>query len=363
MKASLRRPTVIEVDLLAVAANIDAVAATLPATTKLFSVVKANAYGHGVERIAPFIEQRVDGFCVSNLDEGIELRRLGIAKDILVLGSVPPAFVHEAILHDIILSATTQDWVDELESVKGLRVHIKVDSGMGRVGFRTRDAVDGAILSLLDKQVAVEGIFTHFATADQEDNRQFQQQLDFFRELLATLTVCPSCVHASNSAASLWHPEAAFNMVRIGDVQYGLNPSGRDLLPPIDLQPAMSLRSELVQVKTLPVGESIGYGGTYQTQEEQVIGTVPIGYADGFTRDMQGFSVLVDGRHCPVVGRVSMDQITVLLPNSYPLGTTVTLIGRDKEAVITVQDWADFRKTINYEVVCLLSDRIPRRYH
>ena len=144
---------------------------------------------------------------------------------------------------------------------------------------------------------------------------------------------------------------------------YGLNPSGQVLELPYELKPALTLESAIVHVKTVPAGACMGYGATYQADSEQVIATVPIGYADGWTRDMQNFSVLVDGQLCPIVGRVSMDQITVRLPKLYPLGTKVTLIGADGDQEITATDVAVYRGTINYEVVCLLSDRIPREYH
>lgn len=362
MKASLRRPTYIEVSLENIKENIQAVMQALPAETAVFSVLKANAYGHGVERIAPFLEPEVDGFCVSNLDEALELRSLGIEKEILVLGSIPLEFISEAIAHDIAVAVTTQEWIDSLRDAVGLKVHLKIDSGMGRVGVRGLSAVEEALLALETKGVIVEGLFTHFATADQTDVAQFQEQMQEFQSILSALPVLPKWLHASNSAASIWHKEAAFTMVRLGDVQFGLNPSGRVLESPLSLKAALSLSSALVQVKTLSTNQSIGYGATYVTQSEEIIGTVPIGYADGLTRNMQGFSVLVDGHLCPIVGRVSMDQITIRLPKVYPLGTQVVLIGQDQGKGISVQDWADYRETINYEIVCLLSDRIPRFY-
>lgn len=173
----------------------------------------------------------------------------------------------------------------------------------------------------------------------------------------------PELVHASNSATTLWHAETIFKAVRMGDAMYGLNPSGQVLELPYDLKPALSLESALVHVKTVSAGAYVGYGATYESDSEQVIATLPIGYADGWTRDMQNFSVLVDGQVCPIVGRVSMDQITIRLPKVYPLGTKVTLIGTNGDKEITTTEVATYRGTINYEVVCLLSDRIPREYY
>ncbi|MGT2910319.1 alanine racemase [Streptococcus cameli] len=362
MKASIHRPTRIKVDLPAILANIQQVMTRLPKQAKIFSVVKANAYGHGVEAVAPFLENAVDGFCVSNFDEALELRQLGIQKDILVLGAVPPQVVQQAIQENIILTLLTKEWLQEVQLADGLKVHIKVDSGMGRVGFRSSQEIDEVMAIAAEKGMVVEGIFTHFATADQQDQMQFNQQVAQFNKILSSLQYVPEMIHASNSATSIWHPDTVFNMVRLGDIQFGLNPSGRELELPFSPRPALSLSSELIQVKRLEKGAFIGYGGTYQTTQDEVIGTVPIGYADGLTRDMQGFHVLVDGQVCPIVGRVSMDQMTILLPKKYPINTKVTLIGQDMQEEITVQDWADYRGTINYEIVCLLSDRIPRIY-
>ena len=233
---------------------------------------------------------------------------------------------------------------------------------MGRIGFRKIEEIKEAERLLLAAGAEIEGIFTHFATADEADDRKFQAQYQFFKEVLAALESLPPIVHASNSATSLWHADTIFTAVRLGDVMYGLNPSGSVLALPYEIKPALSLVSELVHVKQLEAGQDIGYGATYTTEESQWIGTIPIGYADGWIREMQNFHVLIKGDYCPIVGRVSMDQITVRLPEELPLGTKVTLIGRESEKEITATEVADYRGTINYEVVCLLSDRIPRDY-
>ena len=208
----------------------------------------------------------------------------------------------------------------------------------------------------------VEGIFTHFATADELDTSHFVGQLSRFKEILSELTFLPPVVHASNSATTLWHSDTIMNAVRLGDIIYGLNPSGRVLDLPYEVKPALSLESALVHVKEIQAGAHVGYGATYTSDSQQIIGTIPLGYADGWTRDMQGFDVLIDGQRCPIVGRVSMDQITVRLPQVYPLGTQVVLIGKSGAELITATDVADKRGTINYEVVCLISDRVPREY-
>lgn len=243
-----------------------------------------------------------------------------------------------------------------------LHVHVKVDSGMGRIGVRSLAEANQLISILSDMGVQLDGIFTHFATADESDHAMFDKQLTFFKQLVEQLDKRPALVHASNSATSLWHSETIFNAIRLGIVIYGLNPSGNSLSLPCPLKEALSLESRLVHVKQIQAGDSVGYGASYVAAEPEYVGTLPIGYADGWTRNMQGFKVLVEGERCDIIGRVSMDQLTIRLPKAYPIGTKVTLIGQQGKQVITATDVADYRGTINYEVLCLLSDRIPREY-
>ena len=367
MKTSPHRPTKALINLGAIRYNIQQMGAHIPKETLKWAVVKANAYGHGAVAVATAIQDDVDGFCVSNIDEAIELRQAGISKKILILGVSEVESIPLAQEFDITLTVAGLEWIQKLiateSDLSGLTVHLKIDSGMGRIGFRdAREAQEAQVL-LQEHGANVEGIFTHFATADEESDSYFKQQLECFKKILAGLKEVPELVHASNSATTLWHAETIFNAVRMGDSMYGLNPSGQVLELPYELKPALTLDSAIVHVKTVPVGACMGYGATYQADSEQVIATVPIGYADGWTRDMQNFSVLVDGQLCPIVGRVSMDQITIRLPKLYPLGTKVILIGSDGDKEITATDVAVYRGTINYEVICLLSDRIPREYY
>lgn len=366
MIESKYRPTVADVSLVHIVDNLKRVMEHLPEGTEAWAVVKANAYGHGAVAVAKTLTPHVAGFCLSNLDEALELRRAGIKKPLLVLGVVPVEAVNIALAENIQLTVTSQEWVDDLLlldlDLSSLDFHIKVDSGMGRLGFRNSRAVNQAVLSLQVKRANFAGIFTHFATADEVEQEQFEQQLNIFKSILTDLKQKPERIHASNSATAIWHAETVFDAVRLGDVLYGFNPSGHVLDLPYPVKPALTLKSALVQVKELEIGATVGYGATYRTSEQEWIGTVPIGYADGLTRSMQGFKVLVDGTYCEIVGRVSMDQITIRLPKAYPLGTEVVLIGDSGDMTITAQDWADHVSTINYEVVCLLSDRIPRTY-
>lgn len=367
MKTSPHRPTKALIDLGAIRYNIQQMGAHIPQGTLKWAVVKANAYGHGAVAVATAIQNDVDGFCVSNIDEALELRQAGIDKRILILGVTEVASIALAKKYNITLAVAGLEWIQQLlaeePDLSGLNVHLKIDSGMGRIGFRDASEAEQAQTLLKEHGANVEGIFTHFATADEESDTYFKQQLECFKGIIAGLQEVPELVHASNSATTLWHAETIFSAVRMGDSMYGLNPSGQVLKLPYELKPALTLESAIVHVKTVPSGACMGYGATYQADGEQVIATVPIGYADGWTRDMQNFSVLVDGQLCPIVGRVSMDQITIRLPKLYPLGTKVILIGSNGDKEITATDVAVYRGTINYEVVCLLSDRIPREYY
>lgn len=366
MISSLHRPTVAKVDLEAIQANIDKIQGHLPKKVKTYAVVKANAYGHGAVAVSKAVEDQVDGYCVSNLDEALELRQAGIDKEILILGVILASELQLAIKHQLTITVASLEWLElaKKESVdfSQLHVHVKVDSGMGRIGVRSLVEANQLISALSDMGVQLDGIFTHFATADESDHTMFDKQLTFFKQLVSQLDKKPALVHASNSATSLWHSETIFNAIRLGIVIYGLNPSGNSLSLPCSLKEALSLESRLVHVKQIQAGDSIGYGASYVAAEPEYVGTLPIGYADGWTRNMQGFQVLVEGERCDIIGRVSMDQLTIRLPKAYPIGTKVTLIGQQGKQVITATDVADYRGTINYEVLCLLSDRIPREY-
>lgn len=366
MISSIHRPTVVTVSLENIRFNLEQVMSRLPEETEAWAVVKANAYGHGSIAVAKALENQVAGFCLSNLDEALELRRAGIIKPLLVLGVVPPSSVNLALEEKIQLTVTSQAWLADLLTLdldlSKLSFHIKLDTGMGRLGFQESEELHATLEQLVPKGANFEGIFTHFARADEADESSFKEQLRLFTAFLDRLPYTPKRIHTANSATAIWHREASFSAVRLGDVLYGLNPSGHALNLPYPIRPALSLTSHLVQVKQVAVGQTIGYGGTYKAENQEWIGTVPVGYADGLTRGMQGFQVLVDGQVCEIVGRVSMDQITIRLPKAYPLGSRVTLIGCDGSSEISVQDWADHLATINYEVVCLLSDRIPRIY-
>lgn len=338
---------------------------------ELFAVVKADGYGHGAIETAEAAKKGgASGFCVATLDEGIELREAGFTQPILVLNMVPIDALTLAVIHDLSITAGIKEWLEAAATYIAerhleylLKLHLKVDTGMGRIGFLNSAEVNEAVEIIQDSpNLEWEGIYTHFSTADQADTTYWEQQNQKFSEIIESLPTLPRYVHSSNSATALWHEKATGNMIRYGVAMYGLNPSGHALAEVYPLQPALELVSELIQVKELPAGEGVGYGKTYTTSASEWIGTVPIGYADGWLRKMQGFSLLVEGNYCEIIGRVCMDQLMIRLPYQMPVGTKVTLIGENQQAKITMQDVADQLGTIHYEVACVLEHRIPREY-
>ncbi|MFD2306789.1 alanine racemase [Enterococcus termitis] len=371
MVVGWHRPTKLVIDTQAIKENVRNEIKRMPKGTELFAVVKANGYGHGaVQTAKAAIAGGATGFCVAILDEAIELREAGITEPILILSVVDVSYIELLLTYDISVTAATQEWLEQateqlnqLEIQAPLKVHIKVDTGMGRIGFTTPEAVKQAIATLkVEKKMEWEGLFTHFSTADEKDTRYFDKQSQRFDKVLSVLDDLPRYVHVSNSATAFWHPNNPGNMIRFGIGLYGLNPSGHALSAVYPLKPALSLVSQLIQVKELSAGEGIGYGNTYTTTAKEWIGTIPIGYADGWLRHLTGFSVLVDGEECEIVGRICMDQCMIRLPKKMTVGETVTLIGENHGKEITLQMVADKLETIHYEVACTFSERIPREY-
>ncbi|NHC42264.1 alanine racemase [Bacillus sp. MM2020_1] len=363
------RDTWAEVDLDCISANVASIKKHLPQDVKIIAVVKANAYGHGDVQVAETaLEAGASYLAVAFMDEAIALRNKGITAPILVLGASRPEDVQVASKFDITLTVFQMEWlrdaVKNLHSNDKISLHIKVDTGMGRIGVRdvTELTAIEQIISEND-QFILEGIYTHFATADELDETYFRQQLALFEGMIQGLKKQPKYIHSSNSAAALRYPNANFNAVRIGIAMYGLTPSlEMENEIPFPLHEAFSLRSRLVHVKKLQKGEKVSYGATYETGEEEWIGTIPIGYADGWIRKLQGQEVLVKGNRSPIVGRICMDQCMIRLPENVPVGTTVTLIGGQDDQFISVNEVAKKLETINYEVPCIIANRVPRLY-
>jgi alanine racemase len=363
------RDTWAEVDLDCILANVAAIKKHLPQEVKMIAVVKANAYGHGDVQVAETaLEAGAAYLAVAFMDEAIALRNKGITSPILVLGATRPEDIQVAAKFDITLTVFQQEWLEEalkhLKTDGKISFHIKVDTGMGRIGVRKITELKAVeqIISEND-QFNLEGIFTHFATADELDETYMYQQLALFEGIVNALEQKPKYIHSSNSAAALRYPKTYFNAVRIGIAMYGLTPSlEMESEIPFQLREAFSLRSRLVHVKKLQKGEKVSYGATYETGEEEWIGTIPIGYADGWIRKLQGQEVLVRGTRSPIVGRICMDQCMIRLPYHVPVGTTVTLIGGQENQFISVNEIAKKLDTINYEVPCIIANRVPRLY-
>jgi alanine racemase len=363
------RDTWAEVDLDCIHANVTSIKKHLPQEVKMIAVVKANAYGHGDVHVAETaLEAGAAYLAVAFMDEAISLRNKGITAPILVLGAARPEDIQVAAKFDITLTVFQKEWLTEaLKYVKiedKISFHIKVDTGMGRIGVRSETELTAVeqIISEND-QFNLEGIFTHFATADELEETYMYHQLALFESMINVLKVQPKYVHSSNSAAALRYPKTYFNAVRIGIAMYGLTPSlEMEKEIPFQLREAFSLHSRLVHVKKLPKGEKVSYGATYETGEDEWIGTIPIGYADGWIRKLQGQEVLVRGSRSPIVGRICMDQCMIRLPENVPVGTTVTLIGGQEDQFISVNEIAKKLDTINYEIPCIIANRVPRLY-
>ncbi|SFE35655.1 alanine racemase [Lentibacillus persicus] len=371
MSRQIYRSTWAEVDLNAIGYNISEMRKRLPDHCEVVGVVKADGYGHGAPAVAEkALEAGAAMLAVALLEEALVLREARITAPILVFGRVAPQDVPVAASQNIILTCFQKEWVHEVNQLNlpyPVDVHMKWDTGMGRVGLRTKEELAELTEELRNsKRINLTGVYTHFATADDAGFEYFKMQnnrFDYLLQFFKSIWHKPVDVHIGNSAASIRFPERMYDHMRFGVSMYGLYPSDavkaeRD----IELQPAFSLHSRLAHVKRLAPGESISYGATYTTDEETYIGTIPIGYADGWIRKLQGADVLVDGKRMPIVGRITMDQTMIKLDQAYPVGTQVTLIGKQGDQEIEVDEIAEKLETINYEIPCMISERVPRKY-
>ncbi|KHF39072.1 alanine racemase [Halalkalibacter okhensis] len=375
MSHTYYRDTWAEIDLSAIAHNVSSVKELYREKgVQVMAVVKANGYGHGAVEVAKTaLQSGATYLAVALLDEAVVLREAGIEAPILVLGRIRPEDVHVAARLNVMVTVFQMEWIQRalsfLSEGERVQIHIKFDTGMGRVGLRTKEEV-APLLQLLSehKQFELVGIYTHFATADELDDTYVNEQHERFKKMLEwaeELGIYVPLIHSGNSAASMRFPDKMFTLVRLGISMYGLTPSPEitDELP-IKLKPAFALKSRLVQVKELPPGESISYGATYTTKNHEWIGTIPIGYADGWLRyhSTAGGEVLVNGERVPFVGRICMDQCMVKLSKKVETGTIVTLIGQDGNDKITMDEVAARLGTINYEIPCVIGPRVPRVY-
>lgn len=363
------RDTWAEINLDHISYNMGEMKRHVGEDVKVFAVVKANAYGHGDEEVArEALNSGASYLAVAFLDEALALRKKGIAAPILVLGICRPGDVRIAVENRISLTVFQQRWLCEakeiLPSNARLDIHVKLDTGMGRLGVRNKDELKELESTIKeDPRFCLEGVYTHFATADELNFAYFERQMERFQEMISWFEARPEFIHTGNSATALIHSETHHNAVRMGISMYGLTPSPEiEPVLPFRLKPAFSLHTKLVHVKKISKGERLSYGATYEATEDEWIGTLPIGYADGWIRKLQGQEVLIEGQRVPIVGRICMDQCMVKLPAELPIGTVVTLIGKQGEEYISVNEVAEKLHTINYEITCMVAGRIPRVY-
>lgn len=365
------------VDLDAVCYNMEQMHQNLAEGTKMIGVIKTDGYGHGAVPIGRELERLsyVSGYAVATAEEAFILRKAGLKKMILILGYSFPYSYEEMIRQEIRPAVFRPDSVKELAACarrigKDVCVHVKVDTGMTRVGIRPDESGLRFVEQLISMEgIRVEGIFTHFARADEMDktsaSKQLARFLSFIEQIETGLGYHIPVRHCSNSAGIVELPEANLDAVRAGITLYGLWPSSEVSRTIVSLRPVLSLKSHVVYVKEVEAGVPISYGGTYITHDKTLVATIPVGYGDGYPRSLSGIGyVLIKGRKAPILGRVCMDQFMVdvsHIPNVEP-GDEVTLIGKDKEEEITMEMLGDLSGRFNYELACDLGKRIPRVY-
>lgn len=359
------RPTYLEVNLPRLKQNLDNIRAQV-SPAKVMAVLKANAYGHGVDGVAPYIAPYADCIGVATVEEGIHLRELGIDKPILVMGGTLPEQVPAFLQHDLILAAASMELLEAgnraAEAARAtLSVHLKIDTGMERIGVHDYEAEPFLLRSLACSHLRVEGIFSHFANSEAPDLVHAKEQLERFNEVLHFYEKHslphPPLRHMANSGAVLQLPESYFDLVRPGVMFYGVYP-GREVRRTVEVKPALVWRSKVVYSKITQPGRPVSYGSLWESRTPTRIVTIPCGYADGYFRRMTNQAqVLVNGRKYPQVGRICMDQFMVNLGEDQA--------GVDDEAVllgegITAEDFAEWAGTNEYEVMTNISARVPR---
>ncbi|HIZ19702.1 MAG TPA: alanine racemase [Firmicutes bacterium] len=366
------------IDLDAIQQNCRAIIGSLSEGCRMMAIVKADAYGHGAAYVSRVLEETgADWFGVSNLEEALQIRKAGITRPILILGYTPACEARRLAANDVTQTVCNEEFGWELsraacEAGVQVRVHLKMDTGMSRIGFLCQreqeltEAVDQAERVCRLPGLIPEGIFTHFASADEEAGEAFTRlQFALFEGIIARLAergIRFALKHCCNSAATLLYPEMHMDLVRPGLILYGLLPApwldGR-----LPLRPAMELKTAVSMVKEVPAGSVVSYGRTYTTQTATALATVPIGYADGYPRSFSNrASMLVKGSRASVVGRVCMDQCMLDVTGIPGVreGMMVTVFGRDQGEILPVEEFAALSGTINYESICLIGKRVPR---
>lgn len=366
------------VDLDAIVYNMESMRARIRPDTMMAAVIKADGYGHGAAAIAKRLE-RFDGlwgYCAATFEEAREIRENWVRKPILILGYVFPYCYEDLVRLEIRPVVFREDMLDQLDTVAAsmgerLAIHLAVDTGMSRIGITPDDTGLAFVKKALEHpHLLVEGIFTHFARADENDGAeatrmQFEKFKTFCDQIETELGYRVPIRHCSNSAGIVTYPEYNMDMVRAGITMYGLWPSGEVDKNRISLRPALSLHSHIAYIKEIPSGAAVSYGGTFVAGRAMRIATIPVGYGDGYPRSLSGKGyVLIHGKKAPILGRVCMDQLMVsidAIPEAQE-GDHVTLLGRDGDLEITAEELGDLSGRFNYELVCEINPRVPRLY-
>lgn len=367
------RPVWIEISLDALQHNISEIRRIVGSSVEIMAVVKAEGYGHGAIAVAKTaIAAGASSLGVAMPEEGIALRQAGLNTPILIFGPLQTNQATAIVKYDLIAAACNYEAVAALsqEAVrlnKIAQIHVKIDTGMGRVGVQPGETIDFIRKIAYLPGIKVSGIFSHLATADEKDKGYAQKQIDCFTKVTEALKVAgllPEQIHLANSAGIIDLPAAYFNMVRPGIMLYGLYPSAEVNHDRVHLEPVLSLKAKVTFVKKVTAGTGISYGQKYHTDQETTIATIPIGYADGWSRMLTGKAkALVNGKKFPIVGTICMDQCMIDLgAEPVQIGQEVVLIGKMGASEISADDVAGQLGTINYEVTCMLSNRIPRVY-
>lgn len=373
MELKSSRPAWLEIDLKALENNYRFIRSRIKNKSKIAAVVKADAYGHGAVKIAKKLEKLgAEYFCVGSPDEGIELREAGIDKPVLVLAEVLESQYEDIIKGNLIQTAASKKTLQSLNQYaekmnKNIKVHLKIDTGMGRIGFFPEEISDVFELAQKLKNIEVEGIFSHFARAD-EYNKDFSyQQLEKFKKSVQKIkktASAPPLFHIANSAAVIDLPEASFDLVRPGIMLYGMEPS-QELKNENNLQPLLSFKTRVTEIRELPAGFPVSYGSTYKTKSKEKMAVLPVGYKDGYPRLLsnQG-EVLINNKRAPIRGKICMGQTIVSIDHlsNVEIGDEVVLIGSQGDEEIKAAEIADLCGTINYEVICNLSDKLEKNY-
>lgn len=353
--------------------NVNQIKSKLSNNTKLCSVVKANAYGHGVEEVAAeLVKQGVDYFAVAFIDEAVKLRLCGFNQPILILGITPKDTAEKVVEYNITAAVYDVETAKVISAEaqkqnKIAKVHIKIDTGMGRIGFVCDEQSINEILEISKlPNIEIEGVFTHFACSDAVDDEMTLKQFDKFMYVTGELEknglVIP-IKHCCNSAAIIKFPHMHLDMVRAGIILYGMYPSDIDY--DIDLKPIMTFKSTVINVKTMQPGETVSYGATYKVDKPTKVATVAVGYADGYSRLLSNKGrVLVNGCFANILGRICMDQCMIDVTNVHniSIGDEVILFGADENENLPIEELAVKLGTINYELPCVISNRVPRCY-